>query len=225
MVGIKLLTRAIVVADCMLRKETLPQLAQKCPLVEILRLRNVNLSYQECVESLDRLLPSVNSQSTVGESWEDADDVKCSNLANLKYVVWPGIPTRVLSFIHTLTPKVVVVASMADHNNMRLPQWANPGIALDAHYIDDVGPQAWGDMDPGSDGQSTNFSSSDSRGLGLINNNPTAMLPIAERFRLAYVEIEARKAAKSEKNYKQRKRRELRKSSAQQAMASWLDGD
>lgn len=212
-------------ADCLLRKTTLALLAQTCPLVEILRLRNVHLSYQECIESLDVLLPSVNSQNTVGESWEDADEVECSNLANLKYIVWPGIPTNVLSYIHNITPKVVVVASMTDHNNMKLPQWANPGLSLDTPYIDDIGPQAWGDVDPGSDGHSTTFSSGDSRGVGLINNDPAALMPIAERFRLAYVEIEARKAAKSERNYKQRKRRALRKSSAQQAMARWLDED
>jgi len=44
-------------------------------------------------------------------------------------------------------------------------------------------------------------------------------VPLSERFRLAYVSRAERIAAKAERNYQQRKRRELRNNTVLQALA------
>ncbi|GMH37510.1 hypothetical protein BSKO_05383 [Bryopsis sp. KO-2023] len=214
--------RAIDVSDCKLGPQTLAAFARHCPLVEILRLRNVNLSVRNCLDCLASILPCVVTGP--GESWEDDADEQSTagRWGNLKYIVWPGIPAKVESFINDLTPKVMVISSMQTHSEQNLPPFANPGMPLDLALLEDVGAEAWGEDDPGSDCQSL-FSSSGAS--ARFRQESGELMSIAEKFRLAYVEIDARKAAKCERNYKQRKRREAKKSQAAQALAQWLDAE
>ena len=48
---------------------------------------------------------------------------------------------------------------------------------------------------------------------------PEYIVPLSERFRMAYVSRAERIAAKAERNYQQRKRRELRNNTVLQALA------
>lgn len=184
--------------------------------MEIIRLRNVNLSVTQCIDSIGSVIPCVHEQG--GDSWEDEiDDSACDRWMKLKYVVWPGIPSEVESFLYSVAPKLVVVGTMGAHANRNLTQAANPGISLDQPYLSLVGPGAWGGTDINTN------SAPPTVDLRVHRDSEPSSMPIAERFRLAYVELDARKAAKIERNYKQRRRRELRRSKAQQVLAHWLD--
>lgn len=60
--------------------------------------------------------------------------------------------------------------------------------------------------------------------LELVLQEPveqTPVVPLSERFRLAYVSRAERVAAKAERNYQQRRRRELRNNTVLQALAKF----
>ncbi|KAG2488660.1 hypothetical protein HYH03_012822 [Edaphochlamys debaryana] len=86
-----------------------------------------------------------------------------------------------------------------------------PPPALDDSLAALVAPSAWADLD----------------GPGGARTGPSAAeeLHIAEKFRLAYVEQDARLCAKAAREAALHERRELRESAAARALARWLDAE
>lgn len=83
--------------------------------------------------------------------------------------------------------------SFFGHKGIDIPRYALPGVALDDFVVEDIDSKTW--AVPGCRIRATPTD------LTLIE------LPIAERFRLAFVERDARLAPKRAKNARQRQRR------------------
>ena len=83
--------------------------------------------------------------------------------------------------------------SLFGHKGIDIPQQALAGVPLDEFVVEDINSETW--AVPAS----------------RLRTNPpvssTIELPIAERFRLAFVERDARLAPKRAKNARQRQRR------------------
>lgn len=95
-------------------------------------------------------------------------------------------------------PRIIVnpQPSPFGFRGMQVPNEALASVALDYSFIDGIDPKTWA-----VSGAARNSA------LELTVSNETSELPIAERFRLAFVERDARLAPKRAKNARQHKRR------------------
>lgn len=111
-------------------------------------------------------------------------------------VLQPKIDKDSLESLSTECPRIIVnpKPSLFGHKGIDIPRHALPGVALDDIVIKDIDSKTW--AVPGS---------------RPIRTTPSILssseLPIAERFRLAFLERDARLAPKRAKNARQRQRR------------------
>ena len=82
-----------------------------------------------------------------------------------------------------------------DLSGSRVPVEALASVPLDHSVVEDIDPKTWA------------VSAAPRRPVALSNPNAPPEIPIAERFRLAYVEREARLAPKRAKRERQQRRR------------------
>lgn len=110
-------------------------------------------------------------------------------------VLQPKIDEDSLEILSIECPRIIVnpKPSLFGHKGIDIPRHALPGVALDDFVVEDIDPKTW--VVPGYRLKTT------SPVLSSIE------LPIAERFRLAFVERDARLAPKRAKNARQRQRR------------------
>lgn len=111
-------------------------------------------------------------------------------------VLQPTIDKESLEILSTECPRIIVnpKPSFFGHKGIDIPKHALPGVALDEFIVEDIDPKTWAVS-----------------GSKLIRTSPPVLssieLPIAEKFRLAFVERDARLAPKRAKNARQRQRR------------------
>ncbi|KAK9811345.1 hypothetical protein WJX72_002196 [[Myrmecia] bisecta] len=182
---------------------TLRQLAACCPRVHTLRLGGTPASDDAAAAALRRIIPLVEP-SAADDSWEqreEAAEQSAGRLAHLKYVLWPSVPYKASELLRLQCPKVVLNPSGRDL--LQAPAVANPLIPLDQPYLDGVAQYSW----PSAS----------------LDDSKAAAVPIAERFRMAYISRATRIAAQAERNWQQQRRRELRRNTAQQALTRWQD--
>lgn len=108
----------------------------------------------------------------------------------------PKIDKDSLESLSRECPRIIVnpKPSLFGHKGIDIPRHALSDIALDDFVVNDIDSKTWAVS-----------------GSRLIRTTPSILcsneLPIAERFRLAFVERDARLAPKRAKNARQRQRR------------------
>lgn len=114
------------------------------------------------------------------------------------FLLQPKIDKHSLEILLTECPRIILnpKPSLFGHKGIDIPKGALSGIPLDDFVLEDIYPKTW--VVPGSRVRITQPV------LSSIE------LPIAERFRLAFVERDARMAPKRAKNARQRQRRAAR---------------
>ncbi|KAL7593870.1 uncharacterized protein LOC111877323 [Lactuca sativa] len=171
------------------------ELVKNCPCLEILRWGGCPRSEHTARNSLSILKPTLNDVE--GDSWEELDTTEIIHGAqSLRWLVWPTIDKESLEILSTECPRIIVnpKPSFFGHKGIDIPKHALPGVALDEFIVEDIDPKTWAVS-----------------GSKLIRTSPPVLssieLPIAEKFRLAFVERDARLAPKRAKNARQRQRR------------------
>lgn len=170
------------------------RLVEHCHSLEILRLGGCPRSESTARRCLGVLKPTLNDVE--GDSWEELDTTEIVHGArSLRWLVWPKIDKDSLESLSTECPRVIVnpKSSLFGHRGMEVPGEALFNVVLDELIVKDIDPKTW--AVPGSALRTS------SSGLSSIE------LPIAERFRLAFVERDARLAPKRAKNARQNQRR------------------
>ncbi|KAI7750319.1 hypothetical protein M8C21_005840 [Ambrosia artemisiifolia] len=161
------------------------EIVKRCQCLEILRWGGCPRSEHTARSSLSILKPTLNNVE--GDSWEELDTTEI-----------PKVDKDSLENLSMECPRIIVnpKPSLFGHKGIDIPKHALPGIPLDDFVVEDIDPKTW--QVPGSRSRTTQPV------LSSIE------LPIAERFRLAFVERDARMAPKRAKNARQRQRRAAR---------------
>ncbi|KAA6424335.1 MAG: hypothetical protein FRX49_05547, partial [Trebouxia sp. A1-2] len=118
-----------------------------------------------------------------------------SRLSQLTKLIWPRIPIKTAEMLARKFPRILVNPQPGSCSSL-----ADPAIALDEAAMQNVAPFSEQEQIQEPEQQEH-------------------LVPLSERFRLAYVSRAERIAAKAERNYQQRKRRELRNNTVLQALA------
>ncbi|WOG99064.1 hypothetical protein DCAR_0418411 [Daucus carota subsp. sativus] len=167
------------------------QILQHCDSLQILRwggcLRS-ELTARCCLGILKPTLDNVE-----GESWEELVTAEIGQGAySLRWLVWPKIDKDSLDTLSSECPRIIVnpKSSPFGYRGVYVPCEALMGTVLDDFILKDIDAGTW----------SVKIATSSS----VVNSNA---LPIAERFRLAFAERDARLAPKRAKNARQHKRR------------------
>ncbi|KAI3810048.1 hypothetical protein L1987_19655 [Smallanthus sonchifolius] len=173
------------------------ELVKHCHCLEILRWGGCPRSEHTARSSLSILKPTLNNVEE--DSWEELDTTEIVHGAqSLRWLVWPKIDKDSLESLSMGCPRIIVnpKPSLFGHKGIDIPKSALPGVPLDDFVLEDIDPKTW--VVPGTRVRTTQPV------LSSIE------LPIAERFRLAFVERDARMAPKRAKNARQRQRRAVR---------------
>ncbi|KAF8391550.1 hypothetical protein HHK36_023856 [Tetracentron sinense] len=172
------------------------ELVHHCRSLEILRYGGCPRSDYTARRCLGILKPELNNAE--GESWEELDTVEIAKGAqSLRWLVWPKIDEDSQESLATECPRIIVnpKPSPFGFRGVEVPREALPDIALDDLIVKDINPKTWAAV------------------CGITPRpvvpsilSPTE-LPMAERFRLAFVERDTRLAPKRAKNARQHQRR------------------
>lgn len=200
------------VTGCQVSQRTVRSLGTWCPQLQVLRLGSRGaLDDRAWAINMKHIMPSVTQQSNAADSWEalsplaelstaSAEEQNNATsalacLSQLTYLVWPQIPAKTSDLLARRFPKVVVNPKSGFCSTE-----ADQKADLDEQFMQLVAPfwQQEEDQEP---------------------EEPEHVVPLSERFRMAYISRAQRIAAKSERNYQQRKRRELRNNTVLQALA------
>ncbi|KAK3199692.1 hypothetical protein Dsin_023107 [Dipteronia sinensis] len=197
--------RAVDVSRCdKITATGVSDLVQHCHSLETLRCGGSLRSEHTARRSLGILKPKLNDVE--GDSWEELDTTEIGfGAQSLRWFVWPKIDKDSSEMLSTECPRIIVNPKPTPFGfrGFEVPREAFPDIKLDDPFVKDVDPQTWSVC-----GFTPKITSS-----SLVNSNE---LPIAERFRLAYVERDTRLAPKRAKNARQHQRR---------AEREWMMGD
>ncbi|XP_073114045.1 uncharacterized protein [Elaeis guineensis] len=145
---------------------------------------------------LSLLKPKLNDVEE--ESWEELDRMDiCSGAQSLRWLVWPKIDEDSKMSLATECPRVIVnpVPSPIGFRGLQVPAEASASVALDYSIVEDIDPKTWA------------ISGAARRSIDPPSPDDGPELPMAERFRLAFLERDARLAPKRAKNARQHRRR------------------
>ncbi|KAL5802460.1 hypothetical protein ACOSQ4_030765 [Xanthoceras sorbifolium] len=171
------------------------ELVQHCYSLETLRCGGSPRSDHTARRCLGILKPKLNDVE--GDSWEELDTTEIGlGAQSLRWFVWPKIDKDSLEMLSTECPRIIVnpKPSPFGFRVSEVPREAFPDITLDDPFVKDVDPKSWA------------VSGFTPKLISPTLANPN-QLPIAERFRLAYVERDTRLAPKRAKNARQHQRR------------------
>lgn len=166
------------------------QLLQHCHSLQILRWGGCQRSEHTAHSCLGILKPTL--VSVEGESWEELVTAEIGHGASsLRWLVWPKIDKDSLETLSSECPSIIVnpKSSPFGYRGVNVPREALRTV-LDDSILGDIDAETW---------EFKIVTSS-----SVVESNA---LPIAERFRLAFVERDARLAPKRAKNARQNKRR------------------
>lgn len=172
-------------------------LIRHCRSLEILRFGGSPRSDFTARGSLSILKPELDDIQ--GESWEelDASDI-VKGASSLRWLVWPKIDENSKATLATECPRIIVnpKPSLIGFRGVQVPTEALASIALDHSIIEDIDPRTW-----------TVCAAARRAPVQSASTNESPEIPMAERFRLAYLERDARFASKRAKNARQHRRR------------------
>lgn len=134
------------------------------------------------------------------ETWEELDVTEIGHGGHsLRWLVWPRIDKDSLEMLSMECPRIVVnpKPSFLTYSLHEVPREASPDVALDEPFVKDIDPKTW--VVRGVVKIPTTSS------LSLTSSS--SELSIAEKFRLAFAERDARLAPKRAKNARQQQRR------------------
>ncbi|KAM7279256.1 hypothetical protein ACFE04_006390 [Oxalis oulophora] len=188
--------RAVDISRCTgITASGVSELLQHCHLLETLRCGGCPRSNETARRSLGILKPKLIDVE--GESWEELDTTEFGHIADsLRWFVWPQIDKDSLELLSTECPRIIVnpKPSLFGFRGLDVPREAFPDITLDDPYIKELDPKTWAVYGFAPKAPSQSLS-------GLTE------LSKAEKFRLAFVERDARLAPKRAKNSRQQQRR------------------
>ncbi|KAH7511691.1 hypothetical protein JRO89_XSUnG0176900 [Xanthoceras sorbifolium] len=170
-------------------------LAKMCKSLRAVDIRGSPRSDHTARRCLGILKPKLNDVE--GDSWEELDTTEIGlGAQSLRWFVWPKIDKDSLEMLSTECPRIIVnpKPSPFGFRVSEVPREAFPDITLDDPFVKDVDPKSWA------------VSGFTPKLISPTLANPN-QLPIAERFRLAYVERDTRLAPKRAKNARQHQRR------------------
>ncbi|XP_026404922.1 uncharacterized protein LOC113300007 [Papaver somniferum] len=164
------------------------ELVSNCRSLEILRCGGCVNSNLTARRSLKYLKPKLKEFHE--DSWENLYSLDISvDAESLRWLVWPEIDCQSERILTKECPRILVNPMPSTRFGFRVlqvPYEALPDVTLDDHIIKDINPKAWE--------------------VGGVSSNAVARpppnfneLPIAEKFRLAFVERAARLALKEAK--------------------------
>ncbi|XP_020244232.1 uncharacterized protein LOC109822444 [Asparagus officinalis] len=174
-------------------------LINNCRSLEILRLGGSPRSEFTARGSLNILKPELNDVE--GDSWEDLDSVDIGKGAlSLRWLVWPKIDENSSSTLATECPRIIVnpKASPIGFRGLQVPTEALASIPLDHSIVEDIDPKTWAVS--GAARRATVSSV-------FASTVAAPEISMAEKFRLAFLERDARLAPKRAKNARQHRRR------------------
>ncbi|KAK9084823.1 hypothetical protein Sjap_025234 [Stephania japonica] len=188
--------RAVDISRC--RKITalgVSDLLSHCHSLEILRCGGCPRSDATTRRCLDIFKPKLDY--IAGETWEELDSVEIVNGAQLlRWLVWPNIDRDSQDSLATECPRIILnpKPSPFGFRGVEVPNEALPDITLDGSLVKGIDPRIWA------------VSGVAPRPIppSLLGANE---LPMAERFRLAFVERDMKFAPKRAKNARQNRRR------------------
>uniref|UniRef100_A0ACD5UJ22 Uncharacterized protein n=1 Tax=Avena sativa TaxID=4498 RepID=A0ACD5UJ22_AVESA len=167
-----------------------------CPSLEILRCGGCPRSEFTARGCVNLLKPKLNTLEE--DSWEELEAVDIGGGAeSLRWLVWPKIDEYSKEIIAAECPRVIVnpQRSLLDLSGSKTPSEALASVALDHSIVEDIDPKTWA------------VSAAPQRAAAPPRPNAPPEIPIAERFRLAYVSREARLAPKRARRERQHRRR------------------
>ncbi|KAF6173306.1 hypothetical protein GIB67_027001 [Kingdonia uniflora] len=172
------------------------ELVQHCRSLEILRCGGCPRSEVTARRCLDILKPKLNDLE--GDSWEELDSMNISDGAeSLRWLVWSKIDNDSRESLTTECPRIIVNPNPSPFGfrGLDVPREALPDTTLDDPVVKDIDPKTWSShrVQP--------------RVIVPPVSNLPELLPVAERFRLAFAERDARLAPKRAKNARQHRRR------------------
>ncbi|XP_010533494.1 PREDICTED: uncharacterized protein LOC104809268 [Tarenaya hassleriana] len=186
------------------------ELVQHCRSLETLRCGGCLASESTARRCLGLFKPNLNDVG--GETWEELYNTEIGHGGqSLRWLVWPTIDKDSFEMLNIECPRIVInpKPSLLGYRGQQVPREALLDVSLDEPFVKDIDPKTW---------------------VGGIGRKPTSQtpsgsneMPIAERFRLAFAERDARLAPKRAKNVRQHQRRAEREwmmsSSEAKAMA------
>ncbi|XP_042518919.1 protein AMN1 homolog [Macadamia integrifolia] len=191
--------RAVDISRCSkITPQGVSVLVQHCHLLEILRCGGCPRSEYTARRCLGILKPELNCVEE--ESWEELDSMEIANGAqSLRWLVWPKIDDDSRESLTTECPRIVVnpKPSLFGFRGVEVPFGALPDISLDDLIVKDIDPRTWA-------------TSAVAPSVTIPSISTPNEISMAERFRLAFVERDARLAPKRAKNVRQHRRREDR---------------
>ncbi|XP_057461500.1 uncharacterized protein LOC130751810 isoform X2 [Actinidia eriantha] len=170
------------------------ELVQHCRSLEILRCGGCPKSDYTARKCLGILRPKLDDME--GESWEELDAMEIAHGApSLCWLVWPKIDKDSLEILSTECPRIVVNPKPLPlgYRGVEVPREALANVVLDDFIVKEVDPKTWAVSGFAARATSSVLSSTE--------------LPVAEKFRLAFVERDTRLAPKRAKNVRQHQRR------------------
>lgn len=167
-----------------------------CPSLEILRCGGCPRSEFTAQACVNLLKPKLNTLEE--DSWEELEAVDIgSGAESLRWLVWPKIDDNSKEILAAECPRIIVnpQPSIFGHHGLKIPSEAFANIPLDHSIVEDIDPKTWA------------VCAAPRRMAAPPQPNAPPEIPIAERFRLAYVERDARLAPKRARRERQHRRR------------------
>ncbi|KAL3364646.1 hypothetical protein AABB24_013432 [Solanum stoloniferum] len=188
--------QAVDISRCSkLTSVSVSELLQNCRSLEILRWggcpRSENTA-RRCLRFLKPILEHVE-----GDSWEELDTLEIAHGAtSLRWLLWPKVEKEQLEILSEGCPRVIVnpKPSPLGYRGIDIPREARLDVSLDDPMVEDIDPKIWAVSGFVPRTSPSPVSSSED-------------LPIAEKFRLAFLERDTRLAPKRAKNARQHQRR------------------
>ncbi|KAL3503514.1 hypothetical protein ACH5RR_037963 [Cinchona calisaya] len=189
--------RAVDISQCSKLTSTgVSELLENCQSLEILRWGGCPASEQTARRCLSILKPTLHD--VAGESWEELEqtDIGAAAAQSLRWLVWPKIDKDSLESLSKECPRIIInpKPSPFGYRGFEIPREAFPSAALDDPVVEDIDPKTWA---------VTGFTA---RSI-ISSTSGSDELPMAEKFRLAFLERDNRLAPKRAKNARQHQRR------------------
>ncbi len=212
--------RCIDITGCVISPRFLISLAEAAPLLQVVRFGGVQdrpvQDPEAMSEAVLRILPKLEQASDVVDSWEEEKDsspmsiLSSGRLMHLRCLSWPEMPHETKVLCQSASPQVCINPSTEEVLARKLPiEFDSNGNDLDGEYLQRVaGYEKWNNLEEKSNRTGTS----------------TAVVHIAERFRLAYASQEKRLKKKDERLWRKATREVLSTSGGERAINEWEHG-
>ncbi|CAN4102707.1 unnamed protein product [Withania somnifera] len=173
----------------------LSQVVERCKHLQAVDIRGCLQSENTARICFALLKPTL--EHVEGDSWEELDTSEIAHGAtSLRWLLWPKIEKDQLESLSEECPRIIVnpKPSPLGYRGLDVPREARLDVSLDDPAVEDIDPKTWAVS-------------------GFVpRTSPASVpstedLPVAEKFRLAFLERDTRLAPKRAKNARQHQRR------------------